>query len=259
MTLARFERLVPAAATAVVVHLIVLYALGLLHFDSLDAVRPALAGNTADAPIPVLLDPERKPLTRQPQRSPLATLERSPSRPVPTSYRPREPEIQSPTATRSRVTQDIVPVASDPIPSRPPVDIAHAILSEPASMPPPPNAKLRQPSPPTIRPLVTRLPQSDVARVKIQSRSRLGRVLSASYPSLCARRGHEGATTVRLTIGRDGKARDVRVVRSAGCSRLDRALRETLSDWRFDPASRGGLPIETVCELEAVWRLTEAS
>lgn len=257
MKLARLESLAPAAAAAAVVHLVVLYALGLLQVDprsdSLDSPRPTLEGRTADAPIAVLLEPGRSPPARLPQPRPLAMPLQSPSRPVPSSYRPLEPQIQSPTTIR-----ETAPVASDPLPSRPPVDIADAILSGPPSMPPPPNVTLPRPSPPAIRPHVTRLPQSDVARVKIQSRERLGRALSAEYPPFCARRGHEGSTIVRLTIGPDGKANDVRVLHSTACWRLDKALRETLSDWRFEPASRGRLPIETVCELEAVWKLAES-
>ena len=152
-----------------------------------------------------------------------------------------------------------MPFHSRTVARRPPVDLAQAVRPRAPRPTSSPSVASTRPWSPPVRTPATRLPQSDLVRIEIRARDRLGKILSASYPTLCARQGHQGTTVVRLTIGSDGKARDVSVVSSAGCRRLDRTLRDALSDWRFDLKSRTGLPVETVCELEAVWKLADTS
>jgi len=299
MNEARLDRLTPAAIVAVVTHLIVLWALGLLPFGSRDVVRPAIAGSRAHAPIPVLIDSVTKPPTLLRPSRPMALFEPVFSRPTPASYRPPATGLASP-----RITDDTspgktgssetgsgktgpgktgpgktgpgktgpgktgpgktgpgktVPFHSRTVARRPPVDLAQAVRPRAPRPTSSPSVASTRPWSPPVRTPATRLPQSDLVRIEIRARDRLGKILSASYPTLCARQGHQGTTVVRLTIGSDGKARDVSVVSSAGCRRLDRTLRDALSDWRFDLKSRTGLPVETVCELEAVWKLADTS
>lgn len=79
-----------------------------------------------------------------------------------------------------------------------------------------------------------------------------------SYPQEARRRGQEGRVVLRVTISPVGEARSVRVLRSSGYERLDRAAREAVARWRFEPARRAGRPVEGLLDVPVVFRLEQS-
>ena len=71
------------------------------------------------------------------------------------------------------------------------------------------------------------------------------REFQPDYPASERRLGHEGAVTVRVLIGVDGRVKAVEGVRSANEAFLDATRRQALSKWRFRPATRDGVPYES--------------
>lgn len=77
------------------------------------------------------------------------------------------------------------------------------------------------------------------------------------YPRAAIRAGIEDVVTVlRVTIGPDGRARSVSVVRSCGREDMDAsAVRTVESRWRFAPARRLGKPVESTEQITIRWQL----
>ncbi|MDB0057050.1 energy transducer TonB, partial [Akkermansiaceae bacterium] len=59
------------------------------------------------------------------------------------------------------------------------------------------------------------------------------------YPSIALRAGHQGTTTLRLTIGSNGRVTSASVSKSSGHSSLDQAALSVVRSWRFKPARNG--------------------
>ncbi|MCC2636726.1 MAG: energy transducer TonB [Moraxellaceae bacterium] len=65
----------------------------------------------------------------------------------------------------------------------------------------------------------------------------------------------QGRVTLQLVVRADGRVAAVRVIRSSGFPRLDRAARETALRWRLQPARRGGEAVEGVLDKTLEFRL----
>ena len=88
---------------------------------------------------------------------------------------------------------------------------------------------------------------------------------AASGPSLISRRdpeytpeakqaGIQGTVELSVTIGTDGVARDIQVIRPLDTG-LDRKAVECVKTWRFRPASRNGQPVTAFASVEVKFRL----
>ena len=80
------------------------------------------------------------------------------------------------------------------------------------------------------------------------------------YPAAARRAEATGGTTLRMTVGADGKLINAEIVKSSGPSRehraLDRAALNGLSACSFKPAiDETGKPVQGVMQVEYVWRL----
>jgi protein TonB len=80
------------------------------------------------------------------------------------------------------------------------------------------------------------------------------------YPPAAIRERREGDVTVSMCIGPDGKARNVRLVRSSGSPDLDNATLNGLPSMRFHPACDAkGHPVDW-CEppypLTVSWQMS---
>lgn len=65
----------------------------------------------------------------------------------------------------------------------------------------------------------------------------------------------QGAVTLEVLVGEDGRAHDIRVVRGIGFG-LDKRAVETVRGWKFTPARDGAnRPVEAWVTVEAVFRL----
>jgi len=63
------------------------------------------------------------------------------------------------------------------------------------------------------------------------------------YPADAAKRRHEGTVLVRARVTEAGVPGQVDVVTSSGDASLDRAARDAVQLWRFEPARSNGVPV----------------
>ena len=64
---------------------------------------------------------------------------------------------------------------------------------------------------------------------------------SVPYPRESLKAREQGTVMLLVLVGMDGAVEDVRIDRSSGFSRLDRAARDAVKQWRFNPARHGGV------------------
>jgi protein TonB len=80
------------------------------------------------------------------------------------------------------------------------------------------------------------------------------------YPAQARRRSQQGTVALRILVGVDGRVERVEIVRSSGFDSLDEAAVETVrTRWRFVPAQRDGVAVESWVEVPIRFALTEAS
>ena len=77
------------------------------------------------------------------------------------------------------------------------------------------------------------------------------------YPKMSLRRKEAGTVLLALTVTADGRAKDVRVLKTSGYPRLDQAALEAVKDWRFIPAKRLGRPVDVDYELPIHFKLRQ--
>jgi protein TonB len=79
------------------------------------------------------------------------------------------------------------------------------------------------------------------------------------YPMVARRLGMEGVVLLDVLVVADGHAADVRVQQSSGHPVLDEAALTTVRrEWRFVPARRGGVPVESRVTVPIRFRLSDA-
>jgi protein TonB len=81
-----------------------------------------------------------------------------------------------------------------------------------------------------------------------------------AYPKKERRLSREGQVTVRITIDVNGSVKGAIVI-EATRSRyqgFNTAAREAALKWKFTPAMRGGVPVESETDIEVVFRLTDS-
>lgn len=74
------------------------------------------------------------------------------------------------------------------------------------------------------------------------------------YPEAAQRAGLEGQVVLRAIIDRQGRARQVQVLRGLGLG-LDEAAVAAVRQWKFRPAIRNGSPVEVIYILSVYFRL----
>jgi len=78
-----------------------------------------------------------------------------------------------------------------------------------------------------------------------------------AYPALALRRREEGRVILRVTVSATGSVLAVSVLHSSGHGSLDAAAADAVRQWRFVPASRGGVPVEGVAEAPVDFHLSD--
>jgi TonB family protein len=63
------------------------------------------------------------------------------------------------------------------------------------------------------------------------------------YPIFSIRNRESGTATVVFTITAEGRTADIRVMATSGFSALDAAAVRCASDWLYQPATQGGVPV----------------
>ena len=77
------------------------------------------------------------------------------------------------------------------------------------------------------------------------------------YPKISLRRKEAGTVLLALTVTAEARAKDVRVLKTSGYPRLDKAALDAVKDWRFIPAKRLGRPVDADYELPIHFKLRQ--
>lgn len=78
-----------------------------------------------------------------------------------------------------------------------------------------------------------------------------------TYPPGERRAGHEGRVVVRVLIGVDGRVEQVQKVSAANDAFFAATRNQALKKWRFKPATRGGVPVESWKTMGVTFQLQE--
>ena len=214
----------------------------------------ALLARLADErPLPAELIPIQVALIEAP-----AAVEPAPAPPPePVVEPPRPPEPEPPPVVRP--PEPAPPPPPKPVVKKPtpkpvvkkpaPVTESPTALSaaEEAAPPPPP-----APAPPAAAAAATAAPATVTAArfdAAYLNNPRPG------YPALSRRLREEGQVTLRVLVSPDGQPAQVELRTSSGSDRLDRAAREAVARWRFVPARRGDIAIESWVLVPIVFKL----
>jgi TonB family protein len=65
-----------------------------------------------------------------------------------------------------------------------------------------------------------------------------------------------GKVMMKVVIGTDGKAHDIQVLHSLGLG-LDEKAIEAVSQWQFEPGTKGGEPVRVFAQIEVNFRLLD--
>jgi periplasmic protein TonB len=79
-----------------------------------------------------------------------------------------------------------------------------------------------------------------------------------AYPRLSIRYGEQGEALCRLEIDAEGRVVGAKIARSSGHARLDEAALSAVKRWRFEPATRDGVPEPSFATLPVVFRIQDA-
>ena len=77
------------------------------------------------------------------------------------------------------------------------------------------------------------------------------------YTEEARRAGVEGNVVLHVSVGKDGKPTDVKVIRGVGFGVDEKAV-EAVSNWQFHPATKNGEPIEVQAQIEVNFRMLQA-
>lgn len=78
-----------------------------------------------------------------------------------------------------------------------------------------------------------------------------------TYPRLSIRYGEQGEALCRLEIDAEGRVVGAKIARSSGHARLDEAALSAVKRWRFEPATRDGVPEPSFATLPVVFRIQD--
>lgn len=75
------------------------------------------------------------------------------------------------------------------------------------------------------------------------------------YPVGQLRREREGTVNVRVLVGTDGRVKDIRLIDSPHEDFWSATRKQALGKWRFTPATRDGLPVESWMTLKVLFQI----
>lgn len=118
------------------------------------------------------------------------------------------------------------------------------VILDPPPLPPGPAVTLDPPAPPKL--------------VAAQIDPRYAGQLQPDYPLRQQRAGVEGSVVVRVLIGTDGRVKAVELVRADDPAFFEATKKRALAKWRFKPATRGGVAIESWREMTVSFVIRDA-
>ena len=151
-----------------------------------------------------------------------------------------------------------------PAPNPPPPQLEATASSEPASDNAP-AAPAEEAAPPDPAPAATggsggvEGGQGAAGSGLVQARFDADYLLNPAppYPPMSRRMGEEGRVILRVRVSAAGKAEQVDIRTSSGSARLDESARKTVRAWRFVPAKRGGIPVDSWVLVPIHFRLEQ--
>jgi protein TonB len=166
------------------------------------------------------------------------------------------------------------PAAAEPEPTPPPPPIAIEPTPQPLPKPPPakpvpprhhPAAPSRNTAPalseptssPPAEPQVATLTPPAAPILPPQPISGLATNRKPDYPLTARQGGQQGRVVLRVEVSAAGAPTSVTVVFSSGYTLLDKAALAAVAQWRFHPATQGGMPVSGVRDLPIEFRLEE--
>ncbi|MGQ0558541.1 MAG: energy transducer TonB [Sphingosinicella sp.] len=168
---------------------------------------------------------------------------------------------------RGPIEIDLIELPPDPAPVSPPPS---GERSSPAPAPTPVPIPFPLPGPTfdplphlpgagTIDPPASPEPITDPVRVEAQFDPRYAASVQPTYPPIEHRAQREGMVRLRVTIGPDGRVRDVERLSATSDAFWQATGRHALSRWRFRPATLDGRPVESRKTLSVYFRLTDSA
>src|SRR6266702_4518277 len=147
--------------------------------------------------------------------------------------------------------------ASEPAPAPAPAPVA-----PPAKPRPRPAAVSRRPAPTPPAPPESAAPGGGAEGDGVGgdgsggARVAYGTTPLPPYPLVARRLGKEGVVLLEVLVAPDGRAADVRMICSSGFAPLDESAVTTVRErWRFVPARRDGVPVESRVTVPIRFRL----
>lgn len=78
-----------------------------------------------------------------------------------------------------------------------------------------------------------------------------------AYPPLSRRMGEEGKVVLRVSVNAQGSADSVEIRTSSGSQRLDESAQKTVRNWKFIPAKRGDVAVQSWVLVPIIFKLEQ--
>lgn len=162
------------------------------------------------------------------------------------------PELEAPPEAKPLPMAKPEPVVRKPLPQpKAPTPVLETTASqapaENAPLAPPPIAEPAPPAPaPTAPPLSQARFDADYLRNP-----------SPPYPPLARRMGEEGKVVLRVSVTPQGTADEIEIRTSSGSTRLDESALKTVRNWRFIPAKRGDVAVQSFVLVPIIFKLEQ--
>ena len=86
------------------------------------------------------------------------------------------------------------------------------------------------------------------------SAPRLTYKVEPEYSEEALKAKHEGTVVLAIQVGEDGRAHNIRVIRSLGLG-LDEKAIQAVQEWKFVPGKKDGIPVKVPANVEVNFRL----
>ena len=221
-----------------------------------EKVRSATAARSATA---VATPLEPAPPGRRDAGAPSEPAAVVPATPESTKPEPAaiEPAATEPAAVEPPATEPaaVEPPATEPAAVEPPATESAAVEPAVTEVAPSPAEALATAPPATLEAAV---PASEPAAPPPLIPARKISVVAPVYPEVARQAGEEGTVVVEAVVDATGAVAGTAVVRGRS-PELDAAARAALEKWRFEPARRGGVTVESSVRVRIKFALEEAS
>ena len=171
--------------------------------------------------------------------------------------------------TMVTIRPEVIPPENDITPPKPTVKppISRIDTPQPIIDPPAPDSFVLPTTPPaplplgpiagtgTSPPLPLDPPKPDPIMVGAQPDPRFARDFQPDYPGQLVRMGVEGKVTVKILVGTDGRVKAVQQVFADDPAFFRATEQQALRRWRFKPATRDGVAIESWREMTVRFRM----